>query len=354
MPNLFTQNITKGLLTPKYLLTFLLLTTAVLTGVGVGSVAIPPVEVLFILLQQLPGVPLMREIDPTIEHIVLEIRLPRVLLALLVGASLSVAGAAFQGLLRNPLADPYTLGASSGAAVGAVMVFYFGFTIPLVGTFTIPVMAIAGGFVSLYLVLALAKLVSRSMAVETIILIGIVLSSFLGAIISLMIALSTDELRQIINWLMGSVGMRGWPYVYLIFPFFITGWVMLLVHWRELNAFGFGEQSAHHLGIDVQKKKQWILFAAAILTGAAVAVSGTIGFVGLVIPHFIRLLIGPDHKHLLFLSALGGGAFLIFADVLARTLLAPQELPIGVITALVGAPIFGLILVLKLKSKLAM
>ncbi|WP_249413989.1 FecCD family ABC transporter permease [Alteribacter keqinensis] len=351
MQNLSTQIITNRRQVLIYVIFFTLLTAALFTGVGAGSVFIHPFEVAKILAQQLPGVQILVEDKSPLTHIIMDIRLPRVMLALFVGASLSVAGAAFQGLLRNPLADPYTLGASSGAAVGAVMVFYFGITIPFLGSFTLPVTAVAGGFVSLYLVLIMARLVSRTMAVETIILIGIIFSSFLGSVISLMIALSTDELRQIINWLMGSVGMRGWPYVYLIIPFFITGTILLLVHWRELNAFGFGEQSAHHLGIDVKQKKTVILFAAAILTGAAVAVSGTIGFVGLVIPHFVRLLSGPDHKHLLILSAAGGGAFLIFADVIARTILAPQELPIGVITALIGAPVFGLILIYKIRNR---
>ncbi|WP_026689440.1 FecCD family ABC transporter permease [Alteribacter aurantiacus] len=351
MPNLFTQIVTDRYKTSIYLIFFLLLLSAVFTGVGVGSVGIPPVEVGKILLDQIPGVNMPSATEGTLENIIMEIRLPRVLLALFVGASLSVAGASFQGLLRNPLADPYTLGASSGAAVGAVMVFYFGLTIPFLGSFTLPVVAVIGGFVSLYLVLSMARLVSKAMSVETIILIGIIFSSFLGSLISLMIALSTEELRQIIHWLMGSVGMRGWPYVYLIVPFFIIGTALLLVHWRELNAFGFGEQSAHHLGVDIKRKKTVILFAAALLTGGAVAVSGTIGFIGLVIPHFVRLLIGPDHKHVLILSAIGGGAFLIFADVVARTIISPQELPIGVITALIGAPVFGLILIYKVKKQ---
>jgi iron complex transport system permease protein len=345
LPNLSTRTTTKNRIVSGYIIALTVLAGALLVGIGAGSVKISPADVLRILV---PGS--FGEVEPTLAHIVMEIRLPRVLLALFVGASLAAAGAAFQGLLRNPLADPYTLGASSGAAVGAVAVFYFGLTIPLLGSFTLPAAAILGGMASLYLVLLFARLVSRTMAVETIILVGIILSSFLGSFISLMIALSTDELRQIINWLMGSVGMRGWNYVALIIPFFAAGLLLLLFHWRELNVFAFGEESARHLGIDVKRKKQLIVTAAAILTGAAVAVSGMIGFVGLVIPHFVRILAGPDHKHLLPLSAIAGGAFLILADVAARTILAPQELPIGVITALIGAPVFGLILVSKLKK----
>ncbi|TMW73643.1 FecCD family ABC transporter permease [Alteribacter natronophilus] len=352
MPKLSTLTAIRKQAAWKYALALIVLLLAVTVGTGIGSVTIPPGEVIRILLQMLPGIT-AGELEPSRVHIVTEIRLPRVLLAVFAGASLAAAGAAFQGLLRNPLADPYTLGASSGAAVGAVGVIYFGITLPVLGSFTLPVAAIAGGIFSLYLVLLFARVVSRTMAVETIILVGIVLSSFLGSFISLMIALSGEELRQIIHWLMGSVGMRGWTHVGLIVPFFIAGSAFLLFNWRELNVFAFGEQSARHLGIDVKRKKQVIVTGAAILTGAAVAVSGMIGFVGLVVPHFVRLLTGPDHKHLVPLSAIAGGAFLVFADVIARTILSPQELPIGVITALIGAPVFGVILITRLRDKAA-
>ena len=183
------------------------------------------------------------------------------------------------------------------------------------------------------------------MKVETIILTGIIFSSFLGAFISLMIALTGEELRQIIGWLLGSVSMRGWDYIKIIMPFFIIGSLLLLVNVNELNAMSFGEERAKHLGVNVQRRKMMILTAGSILTGAAVAVSGTIGFVGLVIPHLTRILWGPDHKHLLPLSILTGGGFLILADLVARTIISPTELPIGVITALIGAPVFALILI---------
>lgn len=355
MRNSFIRSITSKLKskTAVYAGMVLLLAVAFFAGISAGSANITARDILFTIVSIFPWAGTEAQVDPLLAHIILEIRLPRVLLAVFVGASLAVAGAAFQGLLRNPLADPYTLGASSGSAVGAVAVIYFGLSLPILGMLTLPVVSISAGFLTLILVLAFARMVQRSLAVETIILTGIIFSSFLGAVISLFIALSGDELRQLIYWLLGSVGMRGWNHVYIIIPFFAAGFLLLLIHWRELNAFVFGEQSAHHLGINVGRKKVMILFAASLLTGAAVAVSGTIGFVGLVIPHFVRILWGADHKHLIPLSAMAGGAFLVFADIISRTIIAPGELPIGVITAIIGAPVFGLILISKNRGKLA-
>jgi iron complex transport system permease protein len=289
--------------------------------------------------------------DAMHSNIILNIRLPRVLLAGLVGASLAIAGAAFQGLLRNPLADPYTIGVSSGASLGAVLTLFLGLSIPFAGMFTLPLFSILFSFLTIFAVLLFARKIERSMKVETIILTGIIFSSFLGALISLMIALTGEELRQIIGWLLGSVSMRGWAYIKIIIPFFVLGAILLLVNSKELNAMSFGEEKAQHIGVDVQKRKMMVLIAGSILTGAAVAVSGTIGFVGLVIPHLTRLLWGPDHRHLLPLSILMGAGFLIIADLVSRTIIAPTELPIGVITAIIGAPAFAIILI-KRKNKL--
>ena len=256
-------------------------------------------------------------------NIVMSIRLPRVLLAGLVGASLAIAGAAFQGLLRNPLADPYTLGVSSGASVGAVMTIFLGISLSSLGGFTLPIFSISFAVLTIFCVLTFANKMDRSMKVETIILTGIIFSAFLSAFISLMIALSGEELRQVIGWLMGSVSMRGWSYIWIILPFFIIGSAVLLMNTEELNAMTFGEDRAKHLGVNVERRKLIILIAGSILTGAAVAVSGTIGFVGLVVPHFIRQIWGPDHKHLLPLSIFIGGGFLILTDLVARTIIAP-------------------------------
>ncbi len=314
-----------------YIVSLLLLSGAIVLGVTVGTVSISPV----VLWNPAS--------DAAAANILWNIRMPRVVLAGLVGAALAIAGAAFQGLLKNPLADPYTLGVSSGASVGAVMTLFFGISLPFLGTFTLPVMSMIGALLTMFMVMGFAKLVDRSMKMETVILTGIIFSSFLGSIISLMIALTGEELRQIIGWLLGSVSMRGWPYVQMALPFVLIGSFVLWLNRRELNAMLFGEERAQHLGVDVKKRKLLILIGGSVLTGAAVAVSGTIGFIGLVVPHMTRLLWGSDHRHLLPLSFINGAALLIICDLIARTIISPTELPIGVITSFIGAPVFAYI-----------
>jgi len=322
-----------------------LLCTALL-GLLISSVHIPIPTILHIIFENTFHLGWVEGIAKNEEMIIWKIRLPRVVLAFCVGASLALAGAAFQGLLRNPLADPYTIGVSSGASLGAVIVLFFQLTMIGLGSFTLPVVAIFGGFISLLIVFGLVRVSSRSLAIETIILAGIIVSAFIGAIVSLIISLSDrDSMTQIIYWLYGSVGMRGWSHVQLIIPFMLVGICILFYHHRELNAFALGEDAADHIGVNVKRGKMLILLGASILTGAAVAVSGSIGFVGLVIPHLVRLVTGPNHRHVLPLSLLVGGAFLILADLVSRTIIAPKELPIGVITALIGAPVFALLLI---------
>ncbi|MGZ9814845.1 FecCD family ABC transporter permease [Peribacillus simplex] len=344
MPNQSIRTYLTTKWTFAYLIALLFLLFAMTIGISFGSVPVPIPVLIQIIGKEIFHLPIAADPDEMLTNIVMNIRLPRVLLAGLVGASLAIAGAAFQGLLRNPLADPYTLGISSGASVGAVMTIFLNISLPFIGLYTLPALSILCSVLTMLCVLTFAKKMDRSMKVETIILTGIIFSSFLSAFISLMIALTGDELRQIIGWLMGSVSMRGWNYIAIILPFFIIGSLTLMVNTSELNAMTFGEDRAKHLGVNVKRRKMWILIAGSILTGASVAVSGTISFVGLVIPHFVRKIWGPDHKHLLPLSLLVGSGFLILADFAARSIIAPSELPIGVITSLIGAPAFALIL----------
>jgi iron complex transport system permease protein len=344
LPNLSIQRFLTNKITWLYIISGGFVLSTALLGLFMSSVSIPVSIILHILSENIIGLGWMTDIPKNIEMIIWEIRFPRVFLAFLVGMALALAGAAFQGLLRNPLADPYTIGVSSGAALGAVIVLFFGLTIPGLGIYTLSVFAIIGGCLALGIVYGMTRLSSRSLAIETIVLAGIIVSSFIGSFISLIIALSGEDLTQIIYWLMGSVGMRGWSHVQLLIPFLLIGSILILLHHRELNALAFGEDSAQHLGVNVKRKKLLILSGASLLTGASVAVSGMIGFVGLVIPHLVRLVIGPNHRHLLVLSMMIGGAFLVSADLIARTLIAPKELPIGVITALIGAPVFALLL----------
>lgn len=322
-----------------YITAITLLVISIWCGVTIGSVHIP-LEVLW-----------NKAADETAANILWKIRLPRVLLAGLVGASLAIAGAAFQGLLKNPLADPYTLGVSSGASVGAVMTIFFSISVPVVGHFTLPTFSMIGAILTMVAVMGFARIVDRSLKMETLILTGVIFSSFLGSLISLMIALSGEELRQVIGWLLGSVSMRGWPFVQMIIPFVIIGSIMLWTQRRELNVLLYGEERAKHLGVNVKRSKYIILVGGSMLTGAAVAVSGTIGFVGLVVPHMTRMVWGSDHRHLLPLSFLNGATLLIICDLVARTIIMPRELPIGVITAFIGAPVFSYIFYKQRRGK---
>lgn len=322
-----------------YFIAFLLLISSAWFGVSIGSVHVP-LEVLW-----------NPEGNEAAANILWKIRLPRVILAALVGASLSIAGAAFQGLFKNPLADPYTLGVSSGASVGAIVTIFFALTIPGVGIFSLPIFSMSGAFITMLLVMGFARMIDQSMKMETLILTGIIFSSFLGSLLSLMIALTGEELRQIIGWLMGSVSMRGWPYVKMVLPFVVIGTFILWSQRRELNVLIYGEERAQHLGVNVKRSKMLILAGSSILTGSAVAVSGTIGFVGLVVPHMTRMMWGPDHRHLLNLSFIHGAALLILCDLVARTIIKPAELPIGVITAFIGAPVFAFIFYKQRRSK---
>jgi iron complex transport system permease protein len=240
------------------------LSTALL-GLFISSVQIPVYTILHIILDKSLSIGWLEDIARNEEMIIWNIRLPRVLLAFCVGASLALAGSAFQGLLRNPLADPYTIGVSSGASLGAVFVLFFQVTIVGVGNFTLPVVAILSGFLTLLIVFGLVRLSSRSLAIETIILAGIIVSAFIGAVVSLIISLSDrDSMSQIIYWLYGSVGMRGWSHVQLIVPFMVLGSIILFYHYRELNALALGEDAADHIGVDVKKGKIYILIGASI------------------------------------------------------------------------------------------
>jgi len=318
-----------------------LLLVSIWCGISIGSVSVP-ISTLW-----------DAESNPTAYSILWNIRMPRVILAALVGAALAIAGAAFQGLLKNPLADPYTLGISSGASVGAVFTLFFGVSLPVFGFFTLPIFSMIGAFVTLVVVMGFARLVDRTMKMETLILTGIIFSSFLGSCISLMIALTGEELRSIMGWLLGSVSMRGWPYVKMILPFVIIGALILWLHRRELNAMIYGEERAKYLGVDVKRSKYIILIGGSMLTGAAVAVSGTIGFVGLVVPHMVRMVLGADHRHLLIISFFNGASLLVICDLVSRTIIAPTELPIGVITSFIGAPVFAYIFFKQRKGRVA-
>ncbi len=267
-------------------------------------------------------------------------RLPRVLCAGLMGAALSLCGAAMQGLLRNPLADGSTLGVSSGAALGAALSIVLGITIPGLETAGPAAMAMLFAFGSLLLILALAWGIDRSFATHNIILIGVVFTMLVSALLSILITFSGEKLRSITYWTMGSLSGKSYEQAVVLLGGLILFGTPLFLQSRELNAFAVGEENALHVGVPVRRVKLTVMICASALIGICVSIGGSIAFVGLVIPHMVRLAAGPNHRRLLPLSAFAGAVFLMLADLAARSLLSPLELPIGVVTSLIGAVVF--------------
>jgi len=267
------------------------------------------------------------------------LRMPRVLLAFLVGGSLSVAGASLQALVRNPLADPYLVGLSGGAGLGAVLAIAF----HLGGPWAVPMAAFAGALGAVAIVYRLSVVAGRRLDPHILLLGGVVVGAFAGSLMSAVITLaSATELRSAMLWLLGGFGMASWPAVAVFATYAVVPLVLLFGSARGLDLLTLGEENAQHLGAEVEALKRRVYLSVAALTGAAVAVSGIIGFVGLVVPHVMRRWGGPLHRQLLPAAFLAGGAFLVLSDVLARSLFRPLELPVGVVTALIGVPIFAL------------
>lgn len=267
-------------------------------------------------------------------------RLPRVLCAGLMGAALSLCGAAMQGLLRNPLADGSTLGVSSGAALGAALSIVLGITIPGLETAGPAAMAMLFAFGSLLLILALAWGIDRSFATHNIILIGVVFTMLVSALLSILITFSGEKLRSITYWTMGSLSGKSYEQAAVLLGGLILFGTPLFLQSRELNAFAVGEENAMHVGVPVRRVKLTVMICASALIGICVSIGGSIAFVGLIIPHMVRLAVGPNHRKLLPLSAFAGSVFLMLADLAARSFLSPLELPIGVVTSLIGAVAF--------------
>lgn len=283
--------------------------------------------------------------DPTWKVVVFNIRLSRVCLAALVGMALAVAGAAFQGILRNPLADPFTIGVSTGAAFGASMAIFLGLGADaILGLGLLPLASLAGALAALFAVIALARVDGRLQR-GTMVLAGIVVATFLAALISLLKSLDEDSVSSIVFWVMGSFQGRGWSHVGFALPYAAIGLILVGAYARELDLLSLGDTQARQLGVDVNRARFRILVGASLLTAAAVSVSGVIGFVGLVVPHLVRMTMGAEHRQLLVLSGLLGTTALVWSDVAARTLLpGGEELPVGVVTALLGGPFFCLLL----------
>jgi iron complex transport system permease protein len=306
---------------------------------SIGSVPVPLGTTFNILADKLPFVNIDQTWSNATATIVLDIRLPRIILAGLVGAALAIAGATYQGLFRNPLADPYLIGVAQGASLGAVIGFLLPAAWNLTGIGIIPVFAFIGAIAATVIVYLLARR-GKNLPVTTLILAGVALSALLSSIVSYLIISSGNKLHSIIFWMMGSFSGSEWSEVLIALPYIAIGTAVIVIFARLLNVMQLDEEQAQQLGVNVESFKLILLAAATLITAASVSFVGTIGFVGIIIPHIVRLIWGADHRYLLPLAILTGAIFMILTDLISRTVLAPTEIPIGVITAICGAPFF--------------
>jgi len=324
-------------LSPLLLPVALLLIAVV--NIGVGSISIPPLDVVSIMAERTG----LFDIDPTwpksFETILFDIRLPHTVLMAMTGMALAASGSAYQGLFRNPLADPYILGIASGAGLGAVLVMAINWPYQLGSMFIIPAAAFVGALITVGLVYSMAR-IGKSTPVSTLILAGVAVSSFMSAVSSLIMILSREELHRAVSWLFGGFNLGGWQPVLASIPYYVVGISLMLVLGRPLNVLQFGDDQAKQMGLNVERYKIVIVVTASMVAATAVAFSGIIGFVGLIVPHIIRLVWGADYRHIIPRAVFGGGIFLLLTDIIARVVMSPSVLPVGVVTSVIGAPFF--------------
>ena len=338
---------------PSYLIALMFLSLVISIGVFsvIGSANIGPLDVSRIILAKLPFISKYIDLDHipmAHQSIIWSVRLPRVLLGVLVGSSLSIAGGVFQGLFRNPMADPYIIGVSSGAALGAALGIVFGININILGIPSISILAFIGAILTVFIVYSISRS-NNFISTSNLLLAGVAVGQFFTAINSILMVLSSKDMERIMFWTMGNLGGKGWdPIVRLSLPI-ILAMILIVFHGRDLNLILSGEENAKSMGLDLEKTKIKLIVLSSIITALVVSVSGIIGFVGLIIPHISRLIFGPDNRLILPVSAILGGIFLAFTDTIARTVMSPLEIPVGIITAIFGAPFF--IYLLKTRNK---
>ena len=323
----------------RIMLGLAVLAVAAIFAASMGSVYVPFGAAVQVVAAGLPGVELSPDVPEAWDTILWKLRLPRVAQAALVGAALAMSGAAYQGLFKNPLADPYLVGVASGAGLGAVVVLLTGIPMYLAGISLLPVAAFAGGTGAVAVAYSIARN-SGGTPTTTLILAGVAIAALTGAVSSLLILRSDPELRPVLAWLMGSLISSEWKESAIVLAYVAPGMAVLLGFGRMLNVLQLSEDHAAMLGVPVEKVKLLLIGAATLVTAAAVSFSGLIGFVGLVAPHVVRLIWGPDYRFLLPMSAIVGATFLVLADLVARTIVSPGELPVGMVTAFCGAPFF--------------
>lgn len=312
---------------------------SIIFGIGIGSVYVPPSEILSAISVRLFGDTMPEGLESTTVNIIMDLRMPRVILAFLTGAALSASGAAVQSVLRNPLASPYTLGVSSGASLGAGIVIAAGFT--FLGQFTLAAAGLASALLTMFAAVAFTSRIDKSFESSTIVLTGMVISLFISAIVNLMANLADEKYKQILKWQTGSFSGRGWGYCAVLAVVSVICIAVYISRSRELDLMSFGDEQAASAGIDPAKTRRFLLIVMSVLTGTAVAFSGVIGFIDMIAPQIVRRIFGAKHSMVIPMSAIVGGTFMVICDIAARTLTAPSELPVGTVTALIGAPFFA-------------
>lgn len=327
-----------------YALGSVLLLGTVVAGLLVGAADLPVRGVLLALVDTVPFVDVDHGLSPVQHAVLTEIRVPRVLGAMLVGSLLAVGGAGYQGVFRNPMADPYLLGAAAGAGLGATLVIGYSDAESVAGVGVVPLAAFVGALSGVLMAYGLGATAGRADGTVTLVLAGVAVSAFLSAVQTFVQQAKVEELRRIYSWILGSLASIGWHELGLVLPYAAVSTCVLLLHGRLLDVMTVGDEEAAVLGVDAARVRFVVLLAASLATASAVAISGLIGFIGIVVPHAVRRLVGGSYRHILPLSVLVGGAFLVLADIIARTATAPGELPIGVVTAFVGAPFFVVVL----------
>lgn len=325
----------------KCIISIFILISIIYIGTSIGGSNISMLDTISIIANKTFGITLRDGVLPKDVSIIWKIRLPRVLLAFLVGGCLATSGAVVQSILKNQLASPYTLGVSSGASLGAGLVIITGITIPVIGSFTLPFVGFIFGLFTVYLVILFSSKIDKTMSNNTIILAGMVFSLFVNALLTTLTAMFSEDLKRIALWQMGSFAMKGWTYVGLIIPFCLVGMIGTLMYTKEMDILTFGEEQAQSVGVDTSKVKTKLFIFSAVLTGGAVSLSGTIGFVDLIAPHVVRKIFGSNHKYVIPMSFVFGGCLMVVTDLIARSVFAPTELPVGAVTALIGAPFFA-------------
>lgn len=324
---------------------------ALIFGIGIGSVYVAPADILAVLGNRFFGIPLPETINPVFPAMVMDMRLPRVLMAFFTGAALAVGGTVMQSVLQNPLASPFGLGISAGAGLGAAVVMVAGLSAGFLGMLFLPAVSLFCGLGTVILVIGFSSRMDRNMSNTTIILTGMVFSLFLNAIMSMMAAMSPTHAQRINLWQLGSFSMKGWDSVMILVPVTLLCLAFFLCYAREMDVLTFGEEQALSLGVNIKYMKRLMIGAVAVLTATAVAFVGIIGFIDLIAPHVVRRFFGSAHRKVLPASALFGGIFMVLCDLAGRTLAAPREIPIGSITALLGAPFFIYIYFMKRRER---